>query len=593
MQSLLKFYGISKAQDVVQEDGTVVHTITGVSTNEAEDGDHEKCLYLPSKPAYQKYAEQALRISTNAGMKPSLGGIRIMHSINLGIGGKISSMQFDDQNRQIEITVIPKDEEIWRQVLNGGFLGFSHAGGYAFRKCSVDHSDIQKAGNFCDRCQKNVVVEYAVDPLIEISLVDMPSNPDAIISSIKGLEAFPFYRSNGSVELRKYKTGSVSVAVPALPDLAKFSHGTVQIDIAPESVAGSTIKMLRDAVKYEHLAHEAGGREDSAHITVRYGIIPGSDTAAIQDFIAKQPPFEIELGPTDSFTPTANSDMSAPLYVSVISSDELNAINGGLKDAAPDSWKAADFDYHPHCTLAYVTSPDVANLYTKNAMASGLKYEVTEMSIRPNEGTPITVKLAGEKKQAAAKPPQEVKVEPKVKKAAKTKRKAGEDLTADAFLLVGDPQDPSTWSLPWKFSTEAKTKRHLANALARFNQVEGFSAEEKAKAWKKLLRLCKKYGIEVSDEKQPAKAATVIEGLVAKAMDNRKFPQEMRKGMFEVAWLARMIEDLGYLRQNARFEAEYEHDDSPLPAELQNNLEGLIDTFLSMATEETEELAAA
>jgi uncharacterized protein len=83
---------------------------------------------------------------------------------------------------------------------------------------------------------------------------------------------------------------------------------------------------------------------------------------------------------------------------------------------------------------------------------------------------------------------------------AKTKRVDGEDLTADCFLIVGDPEDTSTWKLPWKFSTEEKTKSHLRNALARFDQLEGVSDEDKAKAKKKLLRLCKQYGIDVSDE---------------------------------------------------------------------------------------------
>ena len=82
----------------------------------------------------------------------------------------------------------------------------------------------------------------------------------------------------------------------------------------------------------------------------------------------------------------------------------------------------------------------------------------------------------------------------------KTKRVDGEDLTADCFLIVGDPDDTSTWKLPWKFSTDEKTKSHLRNALARFDQLEGVSAEDKKKAKSKLLKLCKQYGIDVSDE---------------------------------------------------------------------------------------------
>lgn len=85
---------------------------------------------------------------------------------------------------------------------------------------------------------------------------------------------------------------------------------------------------------------------------------------------------------------------------------------------------------------------------------------------------------------------------------AKTKTVDGEELKADAFLIVGDPEKTDTWHLPWKFSTEEKTKSHLRDALARFDQVEGVDEETKKKAKAKLLRLCKKYGIDVSDEEK-------------------------------------------------------------------------------------------
>lgn len=84
-----------------------------------------------------------------------------------------------------------------------------------------------------------------------------------------------------------------------------------------------------------------------------------------------------------------------------------------------------------------------------------------------------------------------------------TKKVDDEDLTADCFLLVGDPDKADTWDLPWKFSTAAKTKSHLRDALARFDQVEGYSEEALKKAWKKLLVLCDHYGIDVADKTMP------------------------------------------------------------------------------------------
>lgn len=88
----------------------------------------------------------------------------------------------------------------------------------------------------------------------------------------------------------------------------------------------------------------------------------------------------------------------------------------------------------------------------------------------------------------------------RAKKTKKTKKVDGEDLTSDCFLIVGDPEDTSTWKLGWKFSTEEKTKTHLQNALARFNELKGVSQEDKDAAWTKLVKLCKEYGIDVSEE---------------------------------------------------------------------------------------------
>ena len=83
----------------------------------------------------------------------------------------------------------------------------------------------------------------------------------------------------------------------------------------------------------------------------------------------------------------------------------------------------------------------------------------------------------------------------------KTKRVDGEDLTSDCFLIVGNKEDTSTWKLPWRFSSDEKTKSHLQNALARFNQLKGVSEDDKKKAWDKLVELCKEHDIDVSEEK--------------------------------------------------------------------------------------------
>lgn len=89
---------------------------------------------------------------------------------------------------------------------------------------------------------------------------------------------------------------------------------------------------------------------------------------------------------------------------------------------------------------------------------------------------------------------------------AKTKRVDGEDLKADAFAYVGDPDKTETWKLPIKFSTDDKTKSHIQNALARFSQTQGIPAAEKPAVLAKIKDAAKKYGIHTGDE---SKASTI------------------------------------------------------------------------------------
>jgi hypothetical protein len=42
--------------------------------------------------------------------------------------------------------------------------------------------------------------------------------------------------------------------------------------------------------------------------------------------------------------------------------------------------------------------------------------------------------------------------------------------------------------------------RHVRNAIARFNQVEGVSDKERDEAWQRILTAARRYDVEVSEE---------------------------------------------------------------------------------------------
>ena len=65
---------------------------------------------------------------------------------------------------------------------------------------------------------------------------------------------------------------------------------------------------------------------------------------------------------------------------------------------------------------------------------------------------------------------------------------AEKDKLADQeFAFPGERKEPLT---------DAK---HVRNAIARFNQVEGVSDAERDQAWKRILAAAKRYDVEVSE----------------------------------------------------------------------------------------------
>ena len=60
-------------------------------------------------------------------------------------------------------------------------------------------------------------------------------------------------------------------------------------------------------------------------------------------------------------------------------------------------------------------------------------------------------------------------------------------LPDDAFAFPKERKEPLT------------DARHVRNAIARFDQVEGVSDAERDKAWKRIMAAAKRYNVEVSE----------------------------------------------------------------------------------------------
>lgn len=147
-----------------------------------------------------------------------------------------------------------------------------------------------------------------------------------------------------------------------------------------------------------------------------------------------------------------------------------------------------------------------------------------------------------------------------------------ETLAASAFAYVGDPEKPDTWALP------ISTKAHVAKSLREYHlpaQAWTGNAEASERLRRNLGAAAKANGI-VPTEKGAARLA--------------KVQAKVQKGMGTVSYLAGLIEELSFILISTDYEAEYEGDESAVPDMLDSNLKDLVDTFMAMAEEETDEL---
>src|SRR5438876_8737539 len=56
-----------------------------------------------------------------------------------------------------------------------------------------------------------------------------------------------------------------------------------------------------------------------------------------------------------------------------------------------------------------------------------------------------------------------------------------------------------TFAFPKERKEPLTDARHVRNAIARFDQVEGVSDSQRDRAWKRILKAAKRYDVEVSE----------------------------------------------------------------------------------------------
>jgi len=176
---------------------------------------------------------------------------------------------------------------------------------------------------------------------------------------------------------------------------AKIKYGTVQADLPEESEAFEAVAALRSEIDESDLDGK-GIRIGRSHITVRYGI-KTDDTAAIEAFLSTWYPMEAMLTETSSFEPSKSSD-NAAVIISPVACQGLFQLNAKLGEIG--DFKAADFDYKPHVTIAYI-KPGTESKYVGRTEMQGKTFTIREVVVITPSKQEKVITLNGKFKTAA------------------------------------------------------------------------------------------------------------------------------------------------------------------------------------------------
>jgi post-segregation antitoxin (ccd killing protein) len=176
-----KYFPLEKMEESV--DGQTLH-VYGLVTEEKPDLDNEVCDYETSKPMFQKFAQGQLKRTSLPGMTPSLMPLREMHqTITQGAG---RALDFDDAEKAIHMGFDVIDPTAIKKWKAGCFVGFSQGGDYVKK--------------WTDPVFKGCV-RYTSNP-IEVSAVDVPCLPSALVETMKG-RTVELHKAAGGIEMVK------------------------------------------------------------------------------------------------------------------------------------------------------------------------------------------------------------------------------------------------------------------------------------------------------------------------------------------------------------------------------------------------------
>ncbi len=183
----------------IDEERRIVY---GLAADETPDRQKEIWDYEGNKPYWQKWSEAAAKTTEAAGQAVSYGNVRSMHPLTRQMiaSGRLDCIEFDDAKKSMEVGAKIVDELDWQKVVEGVYTGFSVGGKYVKKWADKVFQGIQRV---------------IIDPT-ELSLVDLPANPNAMFTAIK---------MGGQTEMRAFK---VVAREDVKPEEGKNKYGDVE-----------------------------------------------------------------------------------------------------------------------------------------------------------------------------------------------------------------------------------------------------------------------------------------------------------------------------------------------------------------------------
>ncbi len=191
--------------------------VYGTITQEMLDKSGEVMDYTMSKPHFEKWSGD---IHTASGGL-SKGNLRVMHGLT--VAGKLTELEFNDDDKSIEVCSKVVDDSEWEKVLEGCYTGFSVGGKYGKKWTEViDGQQVKK---------------FEAMPN-EVSLVDNPCVPSATFSLVKAdghAEAIAFQVENDDEQWPGFAKAAGAEEEPATEE--------VKTEPAAEKPAAATAEL--------------------------------------------------------------------------------------------------------------------------------------------------------------------------------------------------------------------------------------------------------------------------------------------------------------------------------------------------------------